>query len=196
MSQQREAYRNVSVGTIGSLIQVVIVAMREARAEFGRVDLDDVEQVLDLFRVMWPGNPEVTFLNGMLEIERVQWREAAETFRSLAAASKCLPRSRAMLAYALHGAGDVDWRAEADALRDSTDPDVVLMVRSLLGMDDLKRAVESGAGPSHVADAIELAKRLRDDAEAGKTQPDAKPNAAASVRADAAPHWMSFQLRA
>lgn len=201
MSQQRAAYRKMSAEVVGGLLQVAVEALHEARAAYGRIDLDDIETMIEMFRALWPGNSDVMFLRGVFEGTKTNWRAAADIFGALAAASQCLPRSRAMLVYALRAAGDPGWRAEAEALSESSDPNSRLIVCSMIAEDDLDRAIEycGPAGAQQTAmETLELTKRLREEADAASdidadetatTAP--KPRALASD----APNWMTYRLR-
>jgi type III secretion protein HrpB1 len=204
MSQQREAYRDMSAEVIGGLFQVVIVALREARSTYGRIDLDEVEAVLEMHRSLWPSNPEVSFFRGILEVTKTHWREAADIFLALVTASQCLPRSRAMLAYALRSDGDPDWRAEAEALRECSEPNTRFMVCSLIAQDELERAIEhcdTAGAQQMAAQAHALTERLREEANAApsaethvadKTVGSAtRPRTQPAVASD----WTNYRLR-
>lgn len=198
MSQQRAGYREMNADVIGGLFGVAAMALGKARATYDRIDLEDVETMLDMYGVLWPGNPEVSFFRGMLAVTRANWREAADIFHALAAASQSLPRSRAMLAYALRYAGDPGWRDQAEALRESSDPNTRLMVCSLIGQDELERAIEL-CGPDGAQQAavetLALAERLREEANAAPNVETASAATTQRTLTPEVPYWMNFRLR-
>jgi type III secretion protein HrpB1 len=193
MSQQMKVYRQMSSDLVGGLVEVVTLALKEARSCYGRVDLDQVRSLLDLLRVFRPHNgAEITFFEGSVHAARASWGEAADVFRSLVDTSKCLPRSRAMLMHALYRAGDQGWREEAERLHGIGDPDIVLMLRSLLASDELDAAIEASGriGSFQMPESVLEMQRERDHA-----APEQSGAAGEQREESGMPRWMKYGLR-
>lgn len=185
VNDQQAEFRHVGKGASNGLLQIATIALREVQSGSIPIDQSDVEDFLEAFRAIWPdAGPDLTFLGGMFQLAQLRWHEAAETFRSLVDASKCLPRSRAMLAYALSRTGDPEWRFEAEALRESTEPGVELVLGSLLDLDDFRK------GRMSAEEVIALGERRRERAGTGGETRTAKPEPD-----EIAPHWMNNHLR-
>lgn len=182
MSEPRPEYRRMKADVIVGLARILVVALEEARSHFGKVDLDELETMVEICGVLAPGHPEASFLGGLVQAGKGNWREASDAFLALTAASQCLPRSRTMLAYALNRAGDPSWREHAEALCESEDATARTMGWSLLEVPEDERPEWRSADAKEGAGV----ERLADEA---SVPPSGKSIAAA-------PPWVSFRLRA
>jgi type III secretion protein HrpB1 len=83
-----------------------------------RVDVEDIEQLLEGLHLMRPELRELHMFDGFLQIVRADWRAAIDTFSTLTANAHCMPGSKAMLAYCMDATSDVSWRSLARELID------------------------------------------------------------------------------
>ena len=171
-----------SMTIIDGLAQVAFLALQDQFPNT-RVALDEVHLLVDTLEVLAPESPKPAFARGTLHIMKKNWQEAIEVFRALAAEAKCLPHSKAMLAYALNKIGNPEWRTEANALRNATDEGISSLVRALVALDDPGASSEpvTPARDTHAEPA---------DSEALGNEPSAP-----KARADA-PAWTRYALRA
>jgi type III secretion system HrpB1/HrpK family protein len=173
-----------STKIIEGLVQVAFVALQDNFPNV-RVDLDEIELLVDALDILDPRSAKPAFARGTLQIVRKDWQEAIHIFRKLSTQSKCLPHSQAMLTYALNRVGDPEWRFEAEPLRASADAGVSLLARSLIAQDNpasnREPAVSDGASNAEPA--------------LGQ-QPSASKEEAAAPRDARNPAWASFALRA
>lgn len=197
MNQSYEQHQTEGIKIMGGLTDLVTFALTEHFPGV-RVDLNDVEQVLDALHALGPHVKELGLLDGSLQQARGDWQGAVQTLRGLVDAGTALPYSRAKLLYALHQCGDPQWRVEAEALRESDDPQVSLLAHGLMARADLQRerAALARTGrfemPESVAamrEARERAANARAGAEPARVAPESKAKAAT-------PLWASRALRA
>jgi type III secretion protein HrpB1 len=197
MNQSYAHHQTEGEKIIGGLMELVNFALTEQFPRV-RVDLNDVEQVIDALHALGPESSELWFLDGLLQVARGDWQGAAQTFRDLVDTSTSLPFSRGMLMYALQKCGDPQWRFEAQALCEGNHADVSLLAQTLIAGEDMRRAVAAARRtgrfdkPDSVL-AMEEARERLAGLRAG----------AAPARADAAPKtppamplWAGHALRA
>lgn len=180
MSEPRPEYRRMKADVIVGLTRILTEALEAARLHFGKVDLDELEAMAEIYDVLSPGHPEASFLGGLVQMGKGNWRDAADTFLALTTASQCLPRSQTMLALALKRAGDPLWQEHAQALCESDNENARLMGWSLLGVPEHERPEWR---PAAAAEGAGVGQPPKDASAA----PGGKP---------AAPPWVNFRLRA
>lgn len=114
----RNDYQSCSHEVIGGLVEVVNIAVMD-KFPVSRVDIDDVEHLIEALRTLRPNVDKLDLFAGFAQIVRGNWREATEIFGALAAKSLCMPDSRAMEIYCMSCSGNEDWRIAANEFLES-----------------------------------------------------------------------------
>ncbi|HYS63615.1 MAG TPA: HrpB1 family type III secretion system apparatus protein [Paraburkholderia sp.] len=135
-------YAKCSNKLVSALREVVRLALLDQFPN-PRMGSDEAEHLLDALHVLRPGRPELTLYDGFVHIVHRNWLDAIAVFESLAAQGKCMPGSKAMLAYCLNASGNSDWRIVAGQMRDddtSLTDDARLLLDSIELRADLQQA--------------------------------------------------------
>jgi type III secretion protein HrpB1 len=126
---------------VGAIVDLVRAALA-GHAGPARIEIDDIEQLVEVLHVMRPERAEFAFFDGWLMMLREEWSDSARLFRDLADRSICLPASRGMLLRCLKAAQEPGWQEEARKLvEEGEDEEVTRLAKVLLASDDVKQAV-------------------------------------------------------
>jgi len=192
MRQQQPTYRYADAQIIGGLVQVALAALQDKFPKV-RVDLEELQSLVDALEVLDPNGSKSAFVRATLHLVKHDWRDAIHIFRALAAESKCMPYSRAMLAYGLNRARDPEWRLEAESLRDSDGAGISSLMRSLMVESDLEAAAESAKRTGVLVLPESVTREEAQDTQ----ESHAKEREADHSRAGAGmPAWLNYALRA
>lgn len=166
MNQELE-YSTCSHELFGALIEVVRMSVVD-QFPTTRVDVDDVEHLLEALHAMRPNVPELNLFDGFVQVVRGNWREATDIFRALVDRSIGLPGSKAMLIYCLSSSGDHDWRIVANQLLDDdgVTPEARMLVHAIVARNDVEDAGEHALVSGEFVEPDSL-KQLRADSVAG-----------------------------
>ncbi|HEY4353268.1 MAG TPA: HrpB1 family type III secretion system apparatus protein [Paraburkholderia sp.] len=142
MNQQRESM-DCSPELFGALIELVRMSVVD-QFPTTRVDIDDVEHLLEAMHTLRPNLAELSLFDGFVHVVRGNWREAADVFGALAGQSLCMPGSKAMMIYCLSSSGNADWRILASQLLDeeAITPEARLLVHAVMARNDVEQAGE------------------------------------------------------
>lgn len=152
---------------------VVVVALVDlAGAAFARsgtrarLDIEDIEHLVDMLHLLRPDNADFSFFDGWLHMLREEWSDAEQLFRRLVDRSICLPASRGMLLQCLKSGQGFGWQDEARKIVDEgSDKDVIQLAKLLLAGDDLKQAAAEARRTGRFV-APESARAFADEAKA------------------------------
>lgn len=166
MNQEYE-YSQCSHELFGALVEIVRMSVVD-QFPTTRVDVDDVEHLLEAMHAMRPNLPELNLFDGFAQVVRGNWREAADIFRGLVDQSICLPGSKAMLIYCLSSSGDDEWRIVANQLLDdnAVTPEARMLVNAVVARDDVEQAGERALASGEFVEPESL-KQLRAESVAG-----------------------------
>lgn len=107
-------------------------------------DLEDIEMVLDVLRLMRPKVAELDTFSALLQMQRGHWDDATHILARVVASSPQFAYAKALLALCLSFKGDENWRqTAAEALQDDPDPTTRQLVRALVARDDLQAALRA-----------------------------------------------------
>lgn len=125
---------------VGSIVDLTGAAFAHCGTQ-AKLDIEDLEHVVDMLHLLRPDNADFSFFDGWLHMLREEWSDAEHLFRSLVDRAICLPSSRGMLLQCLKAAQDFGWQEEARRIvEDGGDKDVTRLAKLLLASDDLKQA--------------------------------------------------------
>ncbi|WP_185642809.1 HrpB1 family type III secretion system apparatus protein [Burkholderia sp. Bp9140] len=166
MNQIHE-YQTCTHELFGALVEIVRMSVVD-QFPTTRVDVDDVEHLLEALHVMRPNLPELHLFDGFVHVVRGNWREAADIFRALVDQSVGLPGSKAMLIYCLSSSGDDDWRIVANQLLDDdgVTPQARMLVHAVMARNDVELAGEHALATGEFVEPESL-KQLRAESVAG-----------------------------
>jgi len=175
-----------STSVFEGLAQVAFLALQDNFPNV-RIDLDEIDSLVDALETLDPSSARPLFARGTIDVIRKNWQEAVDKFRTLASQSKCLPHSKAMLTYALSRLDDPEWRLEAEQLRESTEPGVSLLARSLIAHDN----------PGSNRDATRPTGTHTEQEEPGRRGSAVATDGTPAAKVDAStPAWAKYALRA
>ena len=137
------AYLNCSPDLVGGLIETVSIALL---GEFPKVAADpsDVEFVLDALRVLRPLVAEIDTFDGILNMVRGRWDDAAHVLCQVCESAPRFGYAKALLAFCLSAKGDPGWKqCAAEALEISPSQDTQHLLRALEAREDLLNAIQA-----------------------------------------------------
>jgi type III secretion protein HrpB1 len=143
MNDQRE-HAKCSPAALGCLVDLVSAAFAASNGPATKVDVDDIEQLVQVLHVLRPANADFEFFDGWLHMLRRDWAEAESVYRGLIERSVCMPTARGMLLQCVKARETFGWQEEARKLADEyASHDVGRLAKTLLANDDLQRAYET-----------------------------------------------------
>ncbi|MET3824241.1 type III secretion protein HrpB1 [Burkholderia sp. PvR073] len=162
----------------GALVEIVRMSVVD-QFPTTRIDVDDVEHLLEALHVMRPNLPELHLFDGFVHVVRGNWREATAIFRALVDQSVGLPGSKAMLIYCLSSSGDGDWRIVANQLLDDdgVTPQARMLVHAVMARNDVEQAGEYALASGEFVEPESL-KQLRAESVSGEAGNGASGSAA------------------
>ncbi|MFC0402808.1 HrpB1 family type III secretion system apparatus protein [Paraburkholderia rhizosphaerae] len=162
MNQKRD-YMDCSPELFGALIELVRMSVVD-QFPTTRVDVEDVEHLLEAMHTMRPNLVELSLFDGFLHVVRGNWREATDVFGALAGQSLCMPGSKAMMIYCLSSSGNADWQVLASQLLDdgAITPEARMLVHAVIARNDVEQAGEDALSSGQFVEPESL-KRLRTD---------------------------------
>lgn len=140
MNQPHDTF-SASAELVAGLTEVLRIAVAD-QFPATRADVEDIEQLLDALHAMRPDVVELRMFDGFLHVIRADWHAAIETFEGLVAEERCLPGSKAMLAYCKDATADVSWRQLALELLDDPQagPQAQMLAQALIARNDMEDA--------------------------------------------------------
>jgi type III secretion protein HrpB1 len=143
MDDQRE-HAKCSPAVLGCLVDLVGAAFGASDGVATKVDVDDIEQLVDVLHVLRPARADFEFFDGWLYMLRKDWPEAEAVYRRLIERSVCLPASHGMLLQCMRAAKTFGWQDDArKLLEEFGDHEVGRLARTFLANDDLQQAYET-----------------------------------------------------
>jgi type III secretion protein HrpB1 len=159
MNQQKEQAK-CPPAALGCLVDLVSAAFGATSGLGAKVDIDDIEQMVDALHALRPGFAEFEFFDGWVHLLRRDWASAEAVYRSLIERSVCIPSSKGMLLRCLKSSKTFGWQEEARKLADEYhDHEVGRLARVYLAGDDLQEAYAVARRTGHFV-APESAREL------------------------------------
>ncbi|WP_060347452.1 HrpB1 family type III secretion system apparatus protein [Burkholderia territorii] len=176
MTVSTSDYMNCTPEFIGGLIETVSLALLDSFPNT-RIDVFDIEQIIDVLRLLRPHVAEIETLDGILRMVKGQWQEASQILLRVIELRPQFGYAKALLAFSLSSMGDPSWRqVGAEALADDPDnQETRALVRALQVKDDVNRAIRDlRPGQPFVEPAI-----LRETGMSAEKSDSAEPDSAA-----------------
>jgi type III secretion protein HrpB1 len=143
MDDQREQAKCASAA-LGCLVDLACAAFAASGGPETKVDVDDIEQLVEVLHVLRRENADFEFFDGWLHMLRHDWAEAESVYRSLIGRSLCLPASKGMLLQCVKAREPFGWQEDARKLVDEYgNHEVARLAKTLLANDDLQQAYET-----------------------------------------------------
>ncbi len=143
MDDQRE-HAKCAPAVLGCLVDLVGAAFAASDGVATKVDVDDIEQLVDVLHALRPTCADFEFFDGWLYMLRKDWAEAEAVYRRLIERSVCVPASHGMLLQCVRARQTFGWQHDARKLvEEYGDHEVGRLARTFLANDDLQHAYET-----------------------------------------------------
>lgn len=170
---QQKAQAKCPPAALGCLVDLVSAAFAATSGLGAKVDVDDIEQMVDTLHVLRPAFADFEFFDGWLHLLRRDWASAETVYRGLIERSVCMPASKGMLLRCLKSSKTFGWQDEARKLADEyRDHEVGRLARVYLAGDDLQEAYATARRTGYFV-APESARELDQGAVGRQTKADA-----------------------
>ncbi|MEQ5842575.1 hypothetical protein N0A02_24295 [Paraburkholderia acidicola] len=172
MSDQRE-HATCAPAVLGGLADLVGAAFAGCDGLMTKVDVDDIEQLVEALHVLRPTCVEFEFFDGWLYMLRKEWAEAESVYRRLIECSVCMPASRGMLLQCMKATHTFGWQDEArKVIEECSNDDVTRLAKTLIANDDLQHAYAAARRTGQFV-APESTRELEQEKVAQESQPSA-----------------------
>ena len=181
MSDQRE-HATCAPAVLGCLADLVGAAFAGCDGLTTKVDVDDIEQLVEALHVLRPTCVEFAFFDGWLFMLRKEWAEAESVYRGLIERSVCMPASRGMLLQCMKATHTFGWQDEArKVIEECGNDDVTRLAKTLIANDDLQHAYAAARRTGQFV-TPESTRELEQEKEKAAQEP--QPSVARALTAD------------
>lgn len=149
MNQQKEQAK-CPPAALGCLVDLVSAAFPATSGLGAKVDIDDIEQMVEALHALHPTFADFEFFDGWIHLLRRDWASAEAVYRGLIERSVCIPASKGMLLRCLKSSKTFGWQDEARKLAEEySDHEVGRLARVYLAGDDLQEAYATARRTGH-----------------------------------------------